>query len=74
MYLVIDEYASLMPDGEYNKDIKEIKQMIQSMMDRILQISRATGLYAILSTQRATIDKMRKENIIDMIGKGKASK
>lgn len=58
LYLVIDEYASLMPDGEYNKDIKEIKQMIQSMMDRILQISRATGLYAILSTQRATIDKM----------------
>lgn len=58
LYLVIDEYASLMPDGEYNKEIKEIKQMIQSMMDRILQISRATGLYAILSTQRATIDKM----------------
>lgn len=58
LYLVIDEYASLMPDGEYNKEIKEIKQMIQSMMDRILQISRATGLYAILSTQRSTVDKM----------------
>lgn len=58
MYLVIDEYSSLMPEGEYDKERKQIKQMIQTMMERILQISRATGLYCILSTQRATIDKM----------------
>lgn len=58
MYLVIDEYSSLMPDGEYDKERKAIKQMIQTMMERILQISRATGLFCILSTQRATIDKM----------------
>lgn len=58
MYLVIDEYASLMPDGEYNKTTKETKQAIQSMMERILQIARYAGLFAIVSTQRATIDKM----------------
>lgn len=58
LYLVIDEYATLMPDGEYSKPIKQIKQIIQSMMDSILQKARATGLFVILSTQRATIDKM----------------
>lgn len=58
LYLVIDEYASLMPDGEFNKEVKQIKQIIQSMMDTILQKARATGLFVILSTQRATIDKM----------------
>lgn len=58
LYLIIDEYATLMPDGEYSKPIKQVKQMIQSMMESILQKSRATGLFVILSTQRATIDKM----------------
>lgn len=58
LYLIIDEYATLMPDGEYCKETKQIKQAIQSMMESILQKARATGLFAILSTQRATIDKM----------------
>lgn len=55
MYLVIDEYASLMPD---NSPDKKIKQLIQSMMERIIQIGRSVGLYCVLSTQRATIDKL----------------
>lgn len=58
LYVVVDEYASLMPEGEFNNEKKKIKQMIQAMMERILQIGRYVGLYAIISTQRATVDKL----------------
>lgn len=57
MYLIVDEYATLMPESSFGAD-KKIKQAIQAIMERILQIGRSVGLYAILSTQRATIDKM----------------
>lgn len=57
MYLVIDEYASLMPESSFGED-KKIKQAIQAIMERIVQIGRSVGLYCILSTQRATIDKL----------------
>lgn len=57
MYLVIDEYATLMPESSFGKD-KKIKQAIQAIMERIIQIGRSVGLYCILSTQRSTIDKM----------------
>lgn len=56
-YLVIDEYATLMPEGDYG-DSKKIKQVIQSLMERIIQIGRSVGFYCILSTQRSTIDKL----------------
>jgi S-DNA-T family DNA segregation ATPase FtsK/SpoIIIE len=57
MYLIIDEYASLMPESSFGAD-KKIKQAIQAIMERIIQIGRSVGLYCILSTQRATIDKL----------------
>lgn len=56
-YLIIDEYASLMPEGDYG-EMKKIKQVIQGLMERIIQIGRSVGFYCILSTQRSTIDKL----------------
>lgn len=57
IYLVVDEYASLMPESSFGKQ-KIIKQSIQAIMERLIQIGRFVGLYVILSTQRATVDKL----------------
>lgn len=57
MYLVIDEYASLMPESSFGAE-KEVKKAIQGVMERLIQIGRYVGLYIILSTQRATVDKL----------------
>lgn len=56
-YLVIDEFASLMPNGN-KTDLDKIKSVIQDVIDKLIQLARGTGLYLILSVQRATIDKM----------------
>ena len=45
-----------------------VKSDVQYTRDKVVQYIKAK------QQARATIDKMRKENIIDMIGKGKASK
>ena len=45
-----------------------VKSDVQYTRDKVVQYIKAE------QQARATIDKMRKENIIDMIGKGKASK
>jgi len=58
MYFIIDEYANLMPEGETNNDNKIIKQAIQSNMERLIAIGRACGLYIVMGTQRATVDKL----------------
>ncbi|MDU3410069.1 FtsK/SpoIIIE domain-containing protein [Clostridium sp.] len=58
MYFVIDEYASLMPEGETNNENKIIKQAIQAHMERLIAIGRACGLYILMGTQRATVDKL----------------
>lgn len=57
MYLIIDEYASLMPESSFGAE-KEVKKAIQGVMERLIQIGRYVGLYIILSTQRATVDKL----------------
>lgn len=57
-YVLIDEYSSLMPDGENNKEMKAYKEIIQNNMERIMQIARSTGCFCLLSTQRATVDNM----------------
>lgn len=57
-YLVIDEYASLMPSQESDKYYKYIKSVIQKSMAEIIRMGRSTGLYCILATQRGTIDMM----------------
>ena len=58
MYFIIDEYASLMPESESDENNKKIKKAIQSNMDRIIQIGRYCGLYVVMGTQRATVDKL----------------
>ena len=45
-----------------------VKSDVQYTRDKVVQYIKAK------QQARATIDKMRKENIIDMIGKGKSSK
>ena len=45
-----------------------VKSDVQYTRDKVVQYIKAE------QQARATIDKMRKENIIDMIGKGKSSK
>ena len=55
-YMVIDEYASLMPEGETNKHLKECKEIIQTKMEEIIRLGRSVGFYVIIATQRGTID------------------
>ena len=57
-YLIIDEYASLMPDGEHDSTKKTMKQKIQDNIERLIQIGRSSGLYILIGTQRATVDKL----------------
>ena len=58
-YLIIDEYASLMPDEAVdNETNKLIKKTIQGNMEKISQISRSVGLYIILGLQRSTANKL----------------
>lgn len=58
MYLVIDEYSTLMPDGESNKEKKEIKKAIQNNMEHLFQVGRSVGVFVILGLQRGTTDKL----------------
>jgi DNA segregation ATPase FtsK/SpoIIIE-like protein len=57
IYLIIDEYSSLMPsDGDKQK--KAIKTEIQENMERLIQIGRYVGIYVIVGLQRSTVDKL----------------
>lgn len=58
MYLIIDEYSTLMPDGENDKRNKEMKQAIQNNMGHLFQIGRSVGMFIILGLQRGTTDKL----------------
>jgi hypothetical protein len=58
VYLVIDEYSSLMPGDSDNKSIKSIKNAIQDNMERLVQIGRYVGIYVIIGLQRGTVDKL----------------
>lgn len=59
IYLIIDEYSSLMPNSEGgNKEKKAIKTEIQENMERLIQIGRYVGIYVIVGLQRATVDKL----------------
>lgn len=59
IYLIIDEYSSLMPNSEGgNKEKKAIKTEIQENMERLIQIGRYVGIYVIVGLQRSTVDKL----------------
>jgi len=58
IYLIIDEYSSLMPSEEGDKTKKIVKGLIQENMERLIQIGRYVGVYVIIGLQRATIDKV----------------
>jgi len=59
IYLIIDEYSSLMPNSEGgNKEKKAIKTEIQVNMERLIQIGRYVGIYVIVGLQRSTVDKL----------------
>ena len=59
VYLVIDEYSSLMPNSEGgDKDKKAIKVEIQENMEKLIQIGRYVGIYIIIGLQRSTVDKL----------------
>ncbi|HEY8889886.1 MAG TPA: FtsK/SpoIIIE domain-containing protein [Clostridium sp.] len=59
IYLVIDEFSSLMPSSESaDKDKKAIKTEIQESMERLIAIGRYVGIYVVIGLQRATIDKI----------------
>ncbi|HEY5588445.1 MAG TPA: FtsK/SpoIIIE domain-containing protein [Candidatus Paceibacterota bacterium] len=59
IYLIIDEYSSLMPNSEGgNKEKKAIKTEIQENMERLIQIGRYVGIFVIVGLQRSTVDKL----------------
>ena len=74
-------YEMVKSDVQYTRD--KVVQYIKAKQ-MIVDYLEANGIITNVSIQelcgftkqqaRATIDKMRKENIIDMIGKGKSSK
>ena len=57
-YLIIDEYASLMPNLENSRYLRDMKSVIQNNMAEIIRMGRSIGMYCILATQRGTIDMM----------------
>lgn len=58
IYVIIDEYSTLMPGNSDRKDIKKLKQAIQDNIERLIQVGRYVGLYLVIGLQRSTIDKL----------------
>jgi hypothetical protein len=58
IYIVVDEYSTLMPNDGDEPYKKLIKNMIQANMERIIQVGRYVGALVVIGLQRATIDKL----------------
>ena len=58
IYLVIDEYSSLMPESNNNDVDKQICKLIQTYLERLARIGRYVGVYIVAGVQRSTIDKL----------------
>jgi S-DNA-T family DNA segregation ATPase FtsK/SpoIIIE len=58
VYVVIDEFSSLMVKTSDSKEIKEWKGNIMDCLEEIAQIGRSVGVFLILSLQRPTADKL----------------
>lgn len=58
VYVVIDEFSSLMVKMSDGKQVKEWKRSIMDCLEEIAQIGRSVGVFLILSLQRPTADKM----------------
>lgn len=56
IYVVIDEIASLFNLKGVKKDVKEIREYVGAMVERVAQIGRAVGVFLILSVQRPTVN------------------
>ncbi|NMM62073.1 DUF87 domain-containing protein [Clostridium sp. P21] len=58
VYVVIDEFSSLMSKTSDGKQVKEWKSAIMDYLEEIAQIGRSVGVFLILSLQRPTADKL----------------
>jgi S-DNA-T family DNA segregation ATPase FtsK/SpoIIIE len=58
VYVVIDEFSSLMKANNDSNEIKALKDSIMFFLEEIAQIGRSVGVFLILSLQRPTADKL----------------
>lgn len=58
VYIVIDEFSSLMTKTSDSKEVKEWKNSIMDYLEEVAQIGRSVGVFLILSLQRPTADKL----------------